>query len=147
SLAMAVLLLGAARRMVVQPLAELGKRVDAFGRGEAVTLPEPGPDEVGHLAGAFAAMMTAIAERERKLADAYAEVERLLDAMRQAVFSFDRSLRVVGRSSRAADAMYDRAALAGADVRVLLTTGLPEGNPETEAVRSFLETVFGIPAS
>lgn len=147
SLAMAVLLLGAARRMVVQPLAELGKRVDAFGRGEAVTLPEPGPDEVGHLAGAFAAMMTAIAERERKLADANAEVERLLDAMRQAVFSFDRSLRVVGRSSRAADAMFDRAALAGADVRVLLTTGLPEGNPETEAVRSFLETVFEIPAS
>lgn len=147
SMAVAVLLLGAARRMVVRPLARLGEVVETFGRGERVEPPQPGPDEVGRLAGAFAGMMTAIAERERKLAEANAEVERLLDAMRQAVFSFDRRFQVVGRSSSSAGAMFGRASLTGEDVRVLLTTGLPEGNPEISAVVSFVETVFEVPAS
>src|SRR5690606_16795516 len=115
-------------------LAQLGEVADAFGRGERVVPPRPGQDEVGRLAGAFAAMMKAIAERERKLAETNAEVERLLDAMRQAVFSFDRAFQVVGRSSSSAGTMFERPTLTGADVRVLLTTGLPEGSPETAAV-------------
>jgi len=146
SLLVAVLLVAAARKMVVQPMSRLASAADAFGRGDEVALPPAGDDEVGRVAHAFTTMMDAIGERERRIADAHAEVERLLDAMRQAVFGFGPDLTVVGRSSRAAREVFRRHDLAGADVRELLLAGVPDGSPEAFATAEFLDVVFQIPA-
>jgi len=135
----------AARRMVLVPLSRLAHAADEFGRGRPVVLPRAGGDEVGRLAHAFAAMMDAIGERERKLAGAHAEVGRLLDAMRQAVFGFGPDLIVTGRCSKAAGRVFARDSIAGIDVRALLLAGQPEGSPEAAATVAFLETVFEIP--
>lgn len=147
SLVLTVLIVAAARKMVVQPLSRLAAAADAFGRGEQVVLTDVGDDEVGRVAHAFEAMMGAIGERERRIADAHAEVERLLDAMRQAVFSFGPDLVVVGRSSRAARQIFRRDDLTGVDVRDLLLTGLPDGSPETIAIAEFLDLIFSVPVS
>lgn len=146
SLLVAVSLVAAARKMVVQPLSRLAAAADAFGRGERVALPIAGNDEVGRVAHAFTAMMNAIGERERRIAEAHAEVGRLLDAMRQAVFSFGPELLLVGRSSRAARQIFGRDDLAGADVRELLLTGVPDGSPDAFAMTEFLDLVFALPA-
>jgi HAMP domain-containing protein/anti-sigma regulatory factor (Ser/Thr protein kinase) len=139
------LLLAAARKMVLVPLSRLADAADAFGRGEPIVLPATRPDEVGRLAHSFGAMVQAIGERERRLAEAHAEVGRLLDAMRQAVFGFGPDLRVVGRSSRSASRIFGRESLAGVDVRELLLAGQPDGSPEAEATQLFLETIFSVP--
>lgn len=147
SLVLTVLLVEAARRMVVRPLSRLAAAADAFGRGERVVLRNRGDDEVGRVANAFTSMMDAIGERERRIADAHTEVERLLDAMRQAVFSFGPELVVVGRSSRAAREIFRKDDLAGADVRTLLLAGLPDGSPESMAIGEFLDLIFNVPVS
>jgi hypothetical protein len=146
ALLVAVSLIAAVRKLVVQPMSRLAVAADAFGRGARPALPRVGDDEVGRVAQAFATMMVAIDERERGLAAAHAEVERLLDAMRQAVFGFGPDLTVVGRTSRAAREMFGRDDLAGVDVRGLLLAGVPEGSPEAIATSEFLEVVFHLPA-
>lgn len=147
ALVLAVSLVAASRKMVVQPLLRLATAAEAFGRGDPVTAPVLGSDEVGRLGSSFAAMMAAIGMRERKIAAAQAEVVRLLDAMRQAVFGFGPDLRVVGRCSRAAHAVFGRDDLERVDVRELLLAGLAEGSPEASAIAEFLELVFVVPAA
>jgi two-component system chemotaxis sensor kinase CheA len=145
ALLVAGLLIFATRRMVVLPLARLTDAADAFARGEPVAVPPIGSDEVGRLTQTFASMMDAIRERESKLADAHAEVGGLLDAMRHAVFGFGPDLKVIGRSSRAAEQLFARGDITGADVRELLLAGQPEGSLEAEALVAFLEMVFELP--
>lgn len=133
----------ATRTMVLLPLGRLARAADAIGRGRIVAIDIRSGDEVGRLAEAFTGMASAIAERERRLARAHAEVGRLLDGMRQAIFTFGPDLRVVGRRSRACAEVFGQE-IDGIDAHALLTAGIPESSPEYHAIDAFLGVVYEV---
>ncbi|HWB73431.1 MAG TPA: HAMP domain-containing protein, partial [Nannocystaceae bacterium] len=136
-------LVGSTRAMVLNPLQRLARAAEAVGRGDSVAVVVESRDEVGRLGTAFNDMARAIHEREERLARAHADVERLLDGMRQAIFTFGPDLRVVGRASRSCAQVFGRA-IAGVDVRELLMRGIPESAPEHHAIEAFLSVVFEV---
>lgn len=136
-------LVASTRAMVLNPLQRLARAAEAVGRGDSVAVIVESRDEVGRLGTAFNGMASAIREREQRLARAHADVERLLDGMRQAIFTFGPDLRVVGRASRACAQVFGRA-IEGVDVRELLLRGIPESAAEHHAIDAFLAVVFDV---
>lgn len=139
-------LVASTRAMVLLPLRRLARAAEAVGRGDSVAVAIESRDEVGRLAAAFNGMARAIHERERGLESAHAEVARLLDGMRQAIFTFGPDLRVVGRGSRACMQVFG-GPIEGLDARELLLRGIPESAPEFHAIEAFLAVVFDIDPS
>ncbi len=142
--AVAFVLSATARKLVLVPLSRLAAAADALGRGEIVAVPVESRDEVGRMATAFNGMAQAIREREDRLAAAHAEVERLLDGMRQAIFTFGPDLRVVGRASRATSAVFARTDIVGLDAREVLLADVPASSPEYHAMEAFLDVAFSV---
>ncbi|MBC8069229.1 MAG: HAMP domain-containing protein [Deltaproteobacteria bacterium] len=134
-------LVASTRVMVLLPLGRLTRAADAVGRGDLVAVVAESTDEVGQLAVAFNRMAQAIQEREQRLARAHYEVGRLLDGMRQSIFTFGPDLRVVGRYSRASAQVFGRE-IEALDARDVLMTGVPESAPEYHAIEAFLSVVF-----
>jgi len=135
---MAVLLI-VTRRQVVLPIEALLEAIKRLGRGErGVTVAVSHRDELGRLARAFEGMGAAIADRERRLAEAHESLRELFDHMRQAILVFDRDGRVIGAQSRQAGQVFERKELVQSDVRELL---YPDAGPWDAELRAFAEWV------
>lgn len=142
--AFAFVLSATTRKLVLVPLSRLAEAADALGHGDLVAVPVESRDEVGRMAIAFNQMAQAIREREERLAAAHAEVGRLLDGMRQAIFTFGPDLKVVGRTSRATGRVFGRDDVAGLDARELLLSDVPDSSPEYHATDAFLDVAFTV---
>ena len=135
---MAVLLI-VTRRQVVLPIEALLEAIKRLGRGErGVKVALSHRDELGRLARAFEGMGDAIADRERRLAEAHESLRELFDHMRQAILVFDRDGRVIGAQSRQAGRVFERSELVQSDVRELL---YPDAGPWDAELRAFAEWV------
>ena len=141
ALAVTLLLLGQFRFMVVRPLSALMSAAQRVERGERARVDERRKDEFGRVAHAFNHMVAAIEDRERKIETKNAQLTRLFDNMRQAIFSVGPDRRLRGETSRATQELFGRE-VAGASLDELLLSELPEGSPDQEAFSLWLEAVF-----
>ena len=141
-----ILLIGFVRRIVVRPLADLGDAAQRVEQGERGRVEVVAHDEVGQLALAFNRMAEAISERELRIATANRQLQRLLDNMRQAIFSFGSDMKIRGNHSRATLDIFRRGRVEGLDVRDELLSGHGPESHEAEAVRMWFDMVFEIGA-
>jgi two-component system sensor histidine kinase VicK len=126
-LALAAALASVGARRIVEPVTRLTAAAERIARGdELVDMPPSGTDEVGRLAGAFSAMMSAVADREADLSEA-ADVEGTLrrrleivtSSLSEGLITVDEH-GVVSRANPAA--------------RKLLATDDPVGRPITKVL-------------
>jgi len=142
----ALLLIGIARRQIVTPLGQLTRAARRIGRGEfGARVEVRSHDEIGELARAFDAMRAALSDREQRLDAARQELRDLFDHMRQAIFAFDRTGRVVGAASRRATLLFGRVSLEGAHVRGLLYADAGEHDVDALAFDQWLAMAFDVP--
>ena len=146
ALAMLGLLFGLVRVTVVRPLAALVGAAQRVEQGERGQVDVYAHDEAGRLAQAFNRMGEAIAEREQRIAAANRQLQRLLDNMRQAIFSFGPDLNIRGNHSRATLDIFRRGHVEGLGVVEELLRGHDEESHEAEAVRVWFDMVFELGA-
>ena len=144
--ALLILLLAFVRRIVVRPLAELSAAAQRVEQGEHAQVEITAHDEVGELALAFNRMGEAIAEREQRIARTNRQLQRLLDNMQQAIFSFGPDMKIRSNHSKAALDVFRRAKVEGIDVCEELLAGYGPESHEAEAVRVWFDSVFELGA-
>lgn len=128
-------------RVALTPVLDLERAARALARGEARRVDYTRKDEIGRLADAFNRMARTITRRDRALRDANADMHQLLDAMDEAVLSFDLDGRVGASRSLRATELLGAGASADADIVNLLYGHLPDEAPERQAFREWLDTV------
>jgi two-component system chemotaxis sensor kinase CheA len=89
SIVMTAVLLLVARRVIVRPLAGLAGAVKKVERGERPKFDRTTNDEIGQLSTAFAAMSTAIEQRETRIAERNRDMRRVLDNVEDGFVTVD----------------------------------------------------------
>lgn len=142
ALVTAAALIWLARRQIVAPLAALVEAARGVERGEvAARAAVQTGDEIGQLAAAFNRMAAAIADRERRLADASRELQQILDCTGQGILLFAADGLVDRVRSREATRLFGPGA-AGGDIRALL---FPGARPSDVEAQAFFDWVFHAP--
>lgn len=141
ALALALLLLAQFRWLVIRPLGGLMRAAQRVERGENARVELKRNDEFGRVGLAFNHMVAAIEDREQKIAAKNAQLTRLFDNMRQAVFSIGPDFEVQGQASRATRALLGDH-FEGARFDDYLRETLGSDAAEYEAFTLWIEAVF-----
>jgi HPt (histidine-containing phosphotransfer) domain-containing protein len=142
--ALSALLIGLARRIVLSPLMQLAEAARRMEWGTAASVNVTSDDEIGRLGGAFNAMAAAIMDRERRLASARANLQEVLDNMRQAIVVFGPGGRLEGATSRQAGVIFGEGSLDGRSIQALLYPDALSCDTEARAFQEWLSVAFDI---
>jgi two-component system, chemotaxis family, sensor kinase CheA len=139
----ALLLMGAVRRSIISPLAQLEASARRLARGELVEVDGLRRDEVGNLGQAFNDMGRVIREREESIVAMNARIQNLLDHMRQAILVFDAAGQLARERSRLAHQVFGDVRGTDTNIADLLYPSAQATSVEREAFLSWLREVEG----
>ncbi|MFO0568667.1 MAG: ATP-binding protein [Polyangiaceae bacterium] len=139
------LLLLVTRISVVGPIDALLEAARGLERGERGSRVRIfANDEIGRLARAFEAMRRAIFDRERKLAEANANLRELFDHMRQGIVVFDVDGKITGTQSRQAESVFGVTGFEGREISDLLYPGAGSWDAERRAFEEWRKLAFDV---
>lgn len=147
TIALAGLIIGLTRRMLLSPIMRLAEAARRVEQGSEASVSVTSNDEIGALGGAFNAMAAAIGDRERRLAKARSSLQEVLDTMRQAIIVFGPGGVIEGSMSQQTRAIFGEDAAEGRRVLDLLYPGALPEDIEPRAFEEWLTLAFEAPAA
>jgi two-component system chemotaxis sensor kinase CheA len=140
AVALATLLVGVARKILVLPLSRLQAAAVQLAVGERVQVPIERNDEIGRLSRTFNAMAASIEERGQRIASQNDRLQALLDNMGQAILVFGEDGLLTRERSRSAERWLG--AHAGRSVLDTLYPADEDLGIERQAFEAWIEVVF-----
>jgi two-component system, chemotaxis family, sensor kinase CheA len=143
--AVAAMVIGVARRSVVQPLSRLLEAMQRVHAGQVASVQPTTDDEIGQLVTGFNEMAGAIRQREQWLTEERERTQELLDHMRQAILVVGSDGNLLSRHSRAAELLFGVERLQGSLVE--LFSGRLHGDVEREVLKEWLDLALSSPTN
>jgi two-component system, chemotaxis family, sensor kinase CheA len=140
AVALAALLVGVARKVLVLPLSRLQEASVQLARGERVQVRVERNDEIGRLSHTFNSMAASIEERGQRIASQNERLQALLDNMGQAILVFGPDALLTEERSRSAERWLG--ARAGRSVLDTLYPAEAELEIERQAFEAWIEVAF-----